>query len=197
MNGVIHVLEKTESRHFSQADLELLNMFAGHAAIAVEHARLHDTAQREIAERRRAEEILARRSHEMIELYNTSLEINSQRDATTLLNSIVRRAAELLGVRMGALYLLEPDGQSLKLVVGYNLAEETIGTILKLGEGLSGKVAETGTPQMIDNYELWDARAPVYSSFQTSPHIGRAAETPGPHYRRNQRHRWSGHRPVQ
>lgn len=166
VNGVIHVLEKSESRHFSQADLELLNMFASHAAIAVEHARLHDMAQREIAERRRAEEILVRRSHEMVELYNTSLEINSQRDATTLLNSIVRRAAELLDVRMGALYLLEPDGQSLKLAVGYNLPEETIGTILKLGEGLSGRVAETGVPQMIDNYELWDERAPVYNGFK-------------------------------
>lgn len=162
VNGVIHVLEKTGTRHFSQADLDLLNMFASHAAIAVEHARLHDTAQREIAERRRAEEILARRSHEMVELYNTSLEINSQRDATTLLNSIVRRAAELLDVRMGGLYLLEPDGQSLKLAVGYNLPEETIGTILKLGEGLSGKIAETGEPQMVDNYEEWDERASVY-----------------------------------
>jgi PAS domain S-box-containing protein/putative nucleotidyltransferase with HDIG domain len=166
LNGVIHVLEKTEFRHFSQADLELLNMFAAHAAIAVEHARLYDTAQREIAERRRTEDILARRSHEMVELYNTSLEINSQQDVPTLLSSIVRRATELLNVNMGGLYLMEPDGQSLKLVVGYNLPEETIGTILKLGEGLSGMVAETGLPQMIDNYEQWDQRSQVYDRFK-------------------------------
>jgi PAS domain S-box-containing protein/putative nucleotidyltransferase with HDIG domain len=166
LNGVIHVLEKSEFRHFSQTDLELLNMFASHAAIAVEHARLHDTAQREIAERRRTEEVLARRTNEMLELYNTSLEINSQQDVPTLLNSIVRRAAGLLNVNMGGLYLVEPDGQSLKLVVGYNLPEETIGTILKLGEGLSGLVAETGVPQMVANYEVWDQRSTAYDRFK-------------------------------
>jgi PAS domain S-box-containing protein/putative nucleotidyltransferase with HDIG domain len=166
LNGVIHVLEKSEFRHFSQADLELLTMFAGHAAVAVEHARLHDTAQREIAERRRTETVLARRTNEMIELYNTSLEISSQQDVPTLLNSIVRRAAGLLNVGMGGLYLLEPDGQCLKLVVGYNLPGEIIGTILKVGEGLSGLVAETGVPQMVDNYELWDKHVAVYDRFK-------------------------------
>jgi PAS domain S-box-containing protein/putative nucleotidyltransferase with HDIG domain len=166
LNGVIHVLEKSEFRHFSQADLELLNMFASHAAIAVEHARLHDTAQGEIAERRRTEEVLARRTNEMLELYNTSLEINSQKDLPTLLNSIVRRAAGLLNVSMGGLYLVEPDGQSLKLVVGYNLPDETIGTILNLGQGLSGLVAATGVPQMVNNYEAWEKHAAVYDQFK-------------------------------
>ena len=172
LNGVIHVLEKSEFRHFSEADLELLNIFAGHAAVAVEHARLHDTAQREIAERRRTEEVLARRTNEMVELYNTSLEINSQQDIPTLLNSIVRRAAGLLNVNMGGLYLVEPDGLSLKLVVGYNLPEETIGTILKIGEGLSGLVAETGVPQMVDNYQMWDKRAAAYDRFKFRRALG-------------------------
>jgi PAS domain S-box-containing protein len=166
VNGVIHVLEKSEFRHFSEADLDLLNMFASHAAIAVEHARLYDISQREIAERRRTEDVLARRTNEMLELYNTSLEINSQQDVPTLLNSIVRRAAGLLNVPMGGLYLVEPDGQSLKLVVGYNLPEETIGIILKIGEGLSGLVAQTGVPQMVDNYQLWDQHAAVYDHFK-------------------------------
>ena len=166
LNGVIHVLEKTEYRHFSQADLELLNMFAGHAAIAVEHARLYGTAQAEIAERRRTEGVLARRTNEMLELYNTSLELNSQQDVPTLLNSIIRRAAGLLNVNMGGLYLVEPDGQSLKLVVGYNLPVETIGTILKVGEGLSGLVAETGVAQVVENYELWDKRLAAYEGYK-------------------------------
>ena len=127
---------------------------------------LYDTAQAEIAERRRTEDVLARRTNEMLELYNTSLEINSQQDVPTLLNSIIRRAAGLLNVNMGGLYLVEPDGQSLKLVVGYNLPAETIGTILKIGEGLSGLVAETGVAQMVENYELWDKRFAAYTAYK-------------------------------
>jgi len=40
VTGVIHVLDETASRRFTQADQELLTLFANHAAIAVENARL-------------------------------------------------------------------------------------------------------------------------------------------------------------
>jgi len=56
--GVIHVLHYAEHRHFSQADLDVLTRFANHAAVAVENTRLYEQAQTEIAERKRAEELL-------------------------------------------------------------------------------------------------------------------------------------------
>jgi len=40
VTGVIHVLDDTTSRRFTQADQELLTLFANHAAIAVENTRL-------------------------------------------------------------------------------------------------------------------------------------------------------------
>jgi PAS domain S-box-containing protein len=58
VTGVIHVLGDVESRRFTQADLELLTLFANHAAIAVENTRLYEQAQKEIAERKQAEEAL-------------------------------------------------------------------------------------------------------------------------------------------
>ena len=48
--GVIHVLDK-EVRHFTQADLELLTLFANHAAIAIENARYSENLERTVAER--------------------------------------------------------------------------------------------------------------------------------------------------
>ena len=60
VTGVIHVLDDVESRRFTQADLELLTLFASHAAVAVENARLYEQSQKEIAERKRAEEERAR-----------------------------------------------------------------------------------------------------------------------------------------
>ncbi len=50
VTGVIHVLDGTESRRFTGADLELLTMFANHAAIAVENARLLEQEQRHAEE---------------------------------------------------------------------------------------------------------------------------------------------------
>jgi PAS domain S-box-containing protein len=58
VTGVIHVLHNVETRHFTEADLDLLTRFANHAAVAVENARLYDEAQKEIAERKQAEDAL-------------------------------------------------------------------------------------------------------------------------------------------
>jgi PAS domain S-box-containing protein len=49
--GVIHVLDNKEDRHFTQADLELLALFADHAAIALENARYSEKLERMVAER--------------------------------------------------------------------------------------------------------------------------------------------------
>jgi PAS domain S-box-containing protein len=51
VTGVIHVLDDTASRRFTQADQELLTLFANHAAIAVESTRLLEQ------EKRHAEEV--------------------------------------------------------------------------------------------------------------------------------------------
>jgi len=56
--GVIHVLHDMEGRLFSQAELDLLTLFSNHAAVAVENTRLYEQAQKEIAERKQAEEAL-------------------------------------------------------------------------------------------------------------------------------------------
>jgi putative nucleotidyltransferase with HDIG domain len=123
--------------------------------------------QRE-AERKRAEEALTRRAREMAALYETSLEINSQREVSTLLQAIVRRAVGLLRARMGGLYLMRSDGETLELVVSHHLPGDYVSTTLRLGEGLSGRVAQAGKPMMVDDYRHWEGRAAAYadSSFR-------------------------------
>lgn len=56
--GVLHVLHQEEGRYFTETDQELLGLFAAHAAIAVENARLFQSAQQELAERKKAMEEL-------------------------------------------------------------------------------------------------------------------------------------------
>jgi PAS domain S-box-containing protein len=50
VTGVIDVLEDAKYRHFTQADLDLLMLFANHAAIAVENARLLNEQKNHTAE---------------------------------------------------------------------------------------------------------------------------------------------------
>ena len=118
---------------------------------------------RDATERKQAEGVLARHDREMAALYETSLEVGSQPDLSSLLHAIVRRASQLLGARMGGLYLMRPDGQTLELVVSYNLPRDYTGTLLLMGEGVSGRVAQTGRPVMIDDHLHWDQRAQAFA----------------------------------
>ena len=58
VTGVIHVLRSSGDKTFTQADLELLTLFANHAAIAVENTRLLQQFKLELAERKQANEAL-------------------------------------------------------------------------------------------------------------------------------------------
>ena len=50
VTGVIHVLSSKEPRHFTHEDLDLLTMFANHAAVAIENARLLEQGLRQTTE---------------------------------------------------------------------------------------------------------------------------------------------------
>lgn len=56
VTGVIDILRFEEGNLFDEEELELLSLFANHAAIAVENARLYELAQMELARRKRLEQ---------------------------------------------------------------------------------------------------------------------------------------------
>jgi len=128
----------------------------------------------DITDRKRAETASEQRANELQTLYQTSLEINSQRNLDDLLYAIVWRAASLVGADAGGLYLMQPDGQALKLVVSHNLPMDYIGTILSLGEGLSGQAAQSGDTKHVGDYHNWPARTGVYDTIE----IGRSLTVP-------------------
>jgi len=116
----------------------------------------------DITEAKITQQAMERRAREMEALYQTSLEINAQIDLMTLLNTTVKQAANLLSAPMGSLHLVEPDGQTLKLVVSYNLPDGYLGVALRFGDGLSGRIALTGEPMMVSDYSQWEGRTGVF-----------------------------------
>lgn len=117
---------------------------------------------RDITEVRQAQAALERRAREMELLYKTSLEINAQIDLNTLLNTIVKQAASLLNTPSGSLYLVEPDGETLKSVVSYNSPVNYLGITLRRGEGLVGRVVVSGEPMTVPDYMAWEGNSPLF-----------------------------------
>jgi diguanylate cyclase (GGDEF)-like protein len=120
-------------------------------------------ALRYAVERQRYEAALQRHAREMEALYKTSLEISTQLDLQAVLHSIVERAMSLLNMHMGGLYLVTADKQHLQLVAGYGIEDILIGATLKIGEGLAGRVAETGEALFVEDYRTWPGRSMIYN----------------------------------
>jgi len=123
----------------------------------------------DITERKRAEDALRRRAEELAALQATVLDITSRHDLAGLLETIVERAARLLRVSSGGMYLCDPQKREARCVVAYRTPYDVKGTVLKYGEGAAGTVAETGKPLLIDDYRTWEGRAVAYE--QTKPFI--------------------------
>ncbi|HSB90303.1 MAG TPA: PAS domain S-box protein [Anaerolineales bacterium] len=116
----------------------------------------------DITELKEAQRDVARRAEVMQALYQTSLEINAQPSLQTVLQAIVERAASLLGVQAGGLYLLRPDGETLEMAVVHGMLAEYQGTSLRRGQGLSGQVLESGQTMSVEDYTVWPDRSSVY-----------------------------------
>ena len=117
---------------------------------------------RDITRQKQLEDELRRHVQELDSLHETLLEITGRRELPQLLNSIVERAARLLGAPSGALYLCNPKSREVRCVVAYNTMVNTVGVVLRYGEGAAGVIAETGKPLIIDDYRTWPGRAAVY-----------------------------------
>jgi len=117
--------------------------------------------QQEIAERARVDETLRRQNEYLAALHDTTLGLISRLDLDDLLEALVRRAGQLLGTPHGFIYLAAPGGAELERKVGVGVFNVDRAPRIRRGEGLTGKVWETGQPVVVDNYDTWSGRSPT------------------------------------
>jgi len=146
--GVLAV-EHQDLNAFGQDDFDVLTAAAQQAGLAIEKARLL------AAERQRADELEALRT--------TMADITAELELSILLQAIVERATGLLDATGGELGLYDEASQEIHIFVCYNMGKDFVGTRIALGEGAMGRVAQTGEPLIIDDYQAWEGRAAQYA----------------------------------
>jgi len=116
----------------------------------------------DVTERKQTEETLRQQKEYLAALHATTLGLLSRLDLNELLEAIVTRAGQLLGTSHGFMFLLEPGGEEIEQKVGLGTFAQAIGYRLKRGEGLSGRVWQTGEPLVVPDYDNWEHRAPDF-----------------------------------
>ncbi len=161
-------LDKEQTNFYTRRDAEVAMAFANQAANAVVNAQLYEQAQEEISARKRMERTLWLRTAQLGALRQVGLEITAQLDLDEVLSSIVMQAVKLLGGTMGGFSLYRAHKQLLKFTAGYGFESFPDNLYMRRGEGLVGKVWETGAPLIVNSYRDWEWRSPVWESYMGS-----------------------------
>jgi PAS domain S-box-containing protein len=150
--GVL-VVESRRPHAFGSEDFDILRAAAHQSGIAIGRVRLL------AAERRRADEQEALRA--------TMADLASNLELSDLLQAVLERAVQLLGVSHGELAIYDAELEQLEVMASFRVGKkETIGTRMALGEGAMGHVALTREPLIIPNYRQWPGRSSQYEAVE-------------------------------
>ncbi|MDZ4383609.1 MAG: GAF domain-containing protein, partial [Thermodesulfovibrionia bacterium] len=90
------------------------------------------------------------RESELTTLYEIAKRLGTSLDPVVIVGSILEILSENMGMQRGTLALLDPETKQLHIEVGHGLTTEEKGRgVYKIGEGVTGKVVETGEPVIV------------------------------------------------
>lgn len=113
----------------------------------------------DITDLKQAESNLRREKEYLGALHETALGLISRLELEELLETIILRATNLVGLPDGYIFLHEPDAKELVLRVGSGRFKALVGLRMGEGEGLSGEVLRSGKPRHVGDYATWTGRA--------------------------------------
>jgi GAF domain-containing protein len=104
-----------------------------------------------------------RRLSELAALRETTLALTGPLEAPRLLQTIVERAAALLGVSGGFAHEIESGRRKLHLRAAVGRRADAVGSTIEFGEDAAGHVAETGQSLVVHDYAQWEGRSPQWT----------------------------------
>ncbi len=159
-NQIIGVLDVQSDRinAFDKEDVTVLQILGNQIGIAIQNAKLFQQTRR--------------RYDAMIALHETSLDVIAQLNTTEVLDALLRRGAQLLDAQAGSLFLYDAKESLIYDAANYNTWRDWSGVKLHLGEGLIGRVIQTGKPVIENDYENWPGKSGAFDGTPQTRVVG-------------------------
>lgn len=147
---------------------------------------LSELAEKEYELNDLSQEILD--SYEEVNLfYEVSSALGAARDVESICNVILQKACEIIRVHRASILLFDPKAGVLRVAAAVGIPDEEQESIqVQVGQGISGKVFESRTPQLVDDiHNLPRGLLKGYEEYATSSFmsvplcLGRRPEQPG------------------
>jgi two-component system, sensor histidine kinase PdtaS len=131
-------VQTTELHHFSEDEIELFSLITDLAAGALEKAQLYESMAQKVAE--------------LSALAEVSRSVTTPIYLEDILKLVVRMAAKTMGAKRCTLRLLHKPTGSLVVRASAGIADQAEDvTPLQVGEGIAGRVAQSGKPIIIED----------------------------------------------
>lgn len=159
-NRIVGVLDVQSERlnAFDKEDVTVLQILGNQIGVAIENARLFQETKR--------------RFNAMIALHETSLDMIAQLERGDLLEALLRRSVHLLGGRSSSLFMYDSRQRLITNVARYNTTRDLIGVTVQPGEGLIGRVIESGSAMVVNDYDNWEGKAPIFTGDPETRGVG-------------------------
>ncbi|WP_281863629.1 GAF and HD-GYP domain-containing protein [Planomicrobium okeanokoites] len=112
---------------------------------------------------------------ELLKLLEAAKQLNSNLEIEEVFQNILLQMVTMVGAEAGTLWVLDQDGEEIKVVAAYGESADKIVNIrLKKDEGIAGKVIMNGEPVLIRNVQEhpdWSNRVDESSGFVTKSMI--------------------------
>jgi signal transduction histidine kinase len=135
--GNLYLSEKESGQDFSAADQEVVTLLAAQAAVAIENARLYETAMRWLAQLESLTEVGNAMAGEI--------------ELVPLLELIATRLRTLVDAEIVVIALPQPDGELRVEAAAGKQAEDLVGTSLTATGSKSGRVLERRRSERVDS----------------------------------------------
>jgi two-component system, NarL family, sensor histidine kinase DevS len=135
--GNLYLTEKENGEDFTQGDQDVVTLLASQAAVAIENARLYESATRWL-----------RQLESLIEVGNA---LSMELDLNRLLDLVARRLRELVGARLVLIALPKPDGKLGVEAADGEGADQILGVRVDAQTSKMGRVLQRRRSERVDS----------------------------------------------
>jgi len=145
--GQIYLTDKLNYHEFTEQDERVIETLAAYAAVAISNARLYDQLLRRDDE-------LSQRNEDLKLINEVASALTGAMDVQEILSKTLEQVMKYLDVEIGEIFLREDGEQELRLSLHQGEFAQTLTQKdrFRLGEGIIGKVAQTG--KLTINYNI-------------------------------------------
>ena len=135
--GNLYLTEKAEGETFTAEDREIVQLLAAQAAVAIENARLYESATRWL--------------HQLESLSEVGKSLSTEIELPKLLELVVTRLRDLIHARLVFIATPHPDGHAVIQAAAGEDAEEYVGFTLGHERSKTARVLERGRSERVDS----------------------------------------------